>query len=1038
MARQLVRLLIDPNDDAFRAATAGGTFHGGHVDGLTGGAGLAVNADRTGLAEDFLISTAGGPNAGGFVNSPAFSPAEAALVKDLGVPLFFDVNSLGYLDGDGTTQHHSFSHSFGGFDGKAIWTLNGGNRVLSIRGGTSGSGNGSAHIRVQGAADQTVGSTRRFEGGSRAKVSGPASVALLFASGANHALVNRGTIIAEGAEAVGADAIAVDTGDAAPVFNGATYDLVTFGSKQTGRYLVDRMDLGGTVSSHLGDAVRIGNGGPVREINLLGGLSLVGALTSDGFAGATDGGAGLGAIAAPRLTFGRKTGADGRATDLSENYRDNFDGTFALDYAGDIGGATGFDAEVYGGSTHLRGDVAFNSILMEAGSLQTHGVLTVAPRQQSIDSAPADLVATRVKRGALAVSGTADLGGVELGSGDGWAGKLTILGDTKTGALDQFGGSILADVDIVDKLGVLRVMDGGSLTTKDVRNKGSFIVEKGGSLVADSLELIGPDAKFDLAGSVSLGGFAEHKIGGALNLDGKFNAHILTLLNTAKVTGSGTIDTSLFVASGTLAPGNSPGTLTVSGDFRSTPTAVYEIEVVPTADPVAGTDNDLIAVDGDAEVDGGTLRVLRWGAGDYLGGTEYTFLTADSLTVTDPLAVFSGVTGVAFSTRFDGTSYRIVVVDDAATLADRGRTFNQFAVGSFLDAAGDGAADLRAALDSAPTDSALRDGLEDLSGEVYGTFLTAANRSSLEFFDLLAARTGSPLLCPDCGTESSIGAGGLSGWLSGYGAGGRVNGDGNARRAEPGTAGTAVGLSACLTDALRVGTFYGFESITARAGNGSVTSDIHRVGGWATAAAGPAYARLAGQAGFSESESRRSFAPAGVLPLSGGVNGEFDGVLSGGDAEAGWVFGDAAGYLAPLAGLRYVHADQDGFTETGGAAALRVSDFAESELRARLGVRAGRALPGVAGVPVAGTLNAFYSRDVKAGTTGDVDAVFASAADGKPAFRSRGTDFRPDRVVVGPGLVIGGGAVRFSVDYRADLSDSAVLHAGGARIDVCF
>ena len=585
VARQLVRLLIDPNDDAFQAATADGTFHGGHVDALTGGAGLAVNAARTGLAEDFLISTAGGPNAGGFVSSPAFSPAEAALVKDLGVPLFFDVNSLGYTDGDGTTQNHNFSHSYGGFDGKAIWTLNGGNRVLSVRGSMSVSGEATANIRVQGAADQTVGSTLRFEDGSRARTYGPASVAVLFASGANHALVNRGSIVTEGADAVGADAIVVDSGDATPVFNGATYDLVTFGSKQTGRYLVDRMDLGGTVSGHLGDAVRIGNGGSVREINLLGGLNLVGDLTSDGFAGATDGGAGLGAIAAPRLTFGRKTGADGRATDLTANYRDNFDGDFALDYAGDIGGATGFDAEVYGGSTHLRGDVAFNSILMEAGYLQTHGALTVAARQQPAGSTPADLVATRVKRGMLAVSGTTDLGGVRLEGGDGWGGQLVISGDARTGALDQFGGSILADVDIVDKLGVLRVMDGGSLTTKDVRNKGSFIVEKGGSLVADSLELIGPDAKFDLAGNVSLEGFADHEIGGVLDVDGKFNAHSLTLLESGSITGSGKIDTSLFVASGTLAPGNSPGTLTVSGDFRSTPTAVYEIEVVPTANP---------------------------------------------------------------------------------------------------------------------------------------------------------------------------------------------------------------------------------------------------------------------------------------------------------------------------------------------------------------------------------------------------------------------------------------------------------------------
>jgi len=84
--------------------------------------------------------------------------------------------------------------------------------------------------------------------------------------------------------------------------------------------------------------------------------------------------------------------------------------------------------------------------------------------------------------------------------------------------------------------------------------------------------------------------------------------------------GSGTL-TGNVLNQGMVAPGNSIGTLTITGDYTHAAGAVLENEVSNGA-------SDLLAVTGTADIQGGTLQVVPYG---YATAGDYTFLTAGTI-----------------------------------------------------------------------------------------------------------------------------------------------------------------------------------------------------------------------------------------------------------------------------------------------------------------------------------------------------------------------------------------------------------------------
>ena len=88
------------------------------------------------------------------------------------------------------------------------------------------------------------------------------------------------------------------------------------------------------------------------------------------------------------------------------------------------------------------------------------------------------------------------------------------------------------------------------------------------------------------------------------------------------ITGSGTVAGDLENPGATVAPGNSPGTLTISGDFTQGPAGTLQVEIAGTG---SNSQHDVLAVGGELRADG-TLEVLLTGGYQPAAGERFDIL----------------------------------------------------------------------------------------------------------------------------------------------------------------------------------------------------------------------------------------------------------------------------------------------------------------------------------------------------------------------------------------------------------------------------
>jgi len=93
------------------------------------------------------------------------------------------------------------------------------------------------------------------------------------------------------------------------------------------------------------------------------------------------------------------------------------------------------------------------------------------------------------------------------------------------------------------------------------------------------------------------------------------------------LSGSGLINGNV-TNGGTVGPGNSPGTLTISGDYVQTTTGLLDIEL---AGLLAGAEYDVLNVTGSANLAGGVLEVDVLAGFNPIVGNSFDILQADSI-----------------------------------------------------------------------------------------------------------------------------------------------------------------------------------------------------------------------------------------------------------------------------------------------------------------------------------------------------------------------------------------------------------------------
>ncbi len=530
--------------------------------------------------------------------------------------------------------------------------------------------------------------------------------------------------------------------------------------------------------------------------------------------------------------------------------------------------------------------------------------------------------------------------------------------------------------------------------------------------------------------------------------------------------GNGTIFADV-INNGTMAAGNSIGTLNIHGAFGNNAIGSINVEI-NDAGNTPGVNNDLIDVTGNATLSGGNVNVIS-AQGNYTAGTEYTFLTASHLfgtfdSISDDLAFFDAELG------YTGTSAYFTLIANSTDYASVAATRNQHSVGTYLDSISSGAAgDLQVIFDEFQplTNQQAQNALGQLSGEIYGTSSQVMVNGTSQLMGMVGQQLRSSLFAPTESTPSGLAsrrtanqattsvqlvsyknspscdeygeptchtANNWRAWTFGYGLGGSADPDGNASGINYGLGGTAIGIDRFIDDSTRFGLFGGYQGshVSVNGMNQSNRANGGNFGSYVTHASGLHYGMLLGGLQFDGYASDRNVQ---VGLLNRNAQGKSDGWQGYSYGEQGLNLDLSRGMtLQPFGGLQYVYVRQNGFTETGaGAANLNVAGIDTNSLRSLLGSRLQfQSRSAGNGWLVAPDVHGIWMHEYL-DTTSIVNAQFAGL--GGAGFTANGLNLGRDWAIVGAGLSARpSNRWELRADYNTQFNDRQVFHIGSGTV----
>ncbi len=446
--------------------------------------------------------------------------------------------------------------------------------------------------------------------------------------------------------------------------------------------------------------------------------------------------------------------------------------------------------------------------------------------------------------------------------------------------------------------------------------------------------------KLTLTGVNSFTGATDIKSGDLIVNGSLANSSLTTIRRGARLGGTGTLGNTTIQAGGVHAPGNSIGTQTIAGNYTNN--GVLQIEGSPTA-------TDKLIVSGGVDITGATLDLLlspntasSWQLinGPFIlidkqssGAITGTFASiVDNLVFLDPTVDYSGG---------DGNDLSLKLTRNDVSFASIGRTRNQIAASTAVEGLGL-TNPIFSAVAFAATPEAARTAFDLLSGEVHSSFQSiliedsrflrdAANDRLRSVLGTVAAKQSSE-------TTGAIDSGELALWSQGFGSWGRIDGDGNAAKADRSIGGFFVGADTQV-DEWTVGALAGYSraSMDIDARFSSATSDNYHLGLYAGGRWGDASLRTGAAYSWHDIETSRTVSFPG---FSDTLDADYSAGTGQVFGEFAYAFQTGAVDLEPFANLAYVHLNRDGFTERGGAAALVGKDASQDTTFTTLGLRA--------------------------------------------------------------------------------------------------
>ncbi|WP_321791760.1 autotransporter domain-containing protein, partial [Burkholderia pyrrocinia] len=768
-------------------------------------------------------------------------------------------------------------------------------------------------------------------------------------------------------------------------------------------------------------------------------------------------------------TIGTLSGGAGTSVNLGTNAL-TLNGSGAGTFGGTIGGAGGVTvagtgtqtltgANTYTGGTTINGGSTL--ALGAGGSLASTGAVNLAGAGATFDVSGATGAQTigtlaggadtSVSLGANAL--TLNGGGTAFGGTIGGSGGVTVASGTQvlTGSNTYTGGTTIAAG------GALQLGNGGTSGSiaGNVVDNGALIFNQSGNVTVASV-LSGTGAltqagsgQLTLTGTNTLSGPTTVSAG-TLAVNGSLGQSAVTVQNGATLTGTGMIG-NLVVQGGATAAAAQPGAaLNVAGNVTFQPGSTFQVAATPQQ-------SGSVAAGGTATLNGGTVQVLANQSG-YQPSTTYTILTAAS----GVQGAFSQVSAnYAFlnpTLSYDPDHVYLRLVANGTALPDVATTPNQRSVATALGGLGAGNPLYDAVLTTDVGTARRAYGL--LGGELQASLKSMLLLDSRYVRDavtdrvrqglapgsgpLAALSSGGAALCgdntagaiaPTLPPERRIGSrdGCYGGtpyqpvvWGQAFGGRSRLTGDGNASTINRSMTGFIAGADMALNDKWRAG-------LAAGVTHGSLDNDQS-----SSASVNSYYLSLYGGAQY------------GALGVRGGASytwyrinsdrypgfaGFSDHDSAGYNANSAQVFGEV-GYalpvgpvaIEPFAGLAYVNLHTDGYTESGGAAALRAGGETTHVGFSTLGVRAASQLGSIG----SGTFTARGTVGWRHAFGNVRPSSAFTFANGGTSFQVSGVPIARDSAVLEAGidanitkrLTLG---LTYSGQYGSGVRDNAVL-----------
>ncbi|MBO3762557.1 autotransporter domain-containing protein, partial [Ciceribacter sp. L1K22] len=275
--------------------------------------------------------------------------------------------------------------------------------------------------------------------------------------------------------------------------------------------------------------------------------------------------------------------------------------------------------------------------------------------------------------------------------------------------------------------------------------------------------------------------------------------------------------------------------------------------------------------------------------------------------------------------------------------------------------------------------------------------------------------------------ETGFDAGRFGFWASGFGARGSIDGSGGTASSDIHSGGTLVGLDGMAGDWL-VGLYGGYSSASVGTETETAASDNYHLGLYGSRDFGPLSVRSGVSYTFSGIDTVRNVTMLGQKLEAGYDAGTLN--LFG---ELGYRMAAGGVELEPFVNLSHSRIRTDGFTETGGTAALTVSGQSDDVTFTTLGIRAASGFDLGGATTVARGMIGWQHAFGDTATTST--ARFATG----DSFTIANTPIDSDALVIEAGLDFAlSPAATLGIGYNGRFGDTAREHTATAKVRIAF